>query len=282
MQPQNQTVLTLIVALALSSAFIGVFALDYQYDQTTEIDEVWASDSNLEFSNIDMGLLMPDIAPITMGLGSYMFYGFPTYTSYTATNSTGVYLENETWGGSMIGWSEMTPDFTSAAYFIPIDIPIAKITLIKDIYINISLPATPIHMSIGLSGYTDPQTTIQDAIAVSLANTVPYDGTTLPYYKATYHLTTYQSLTWFNMCQKEGVTPYIGIYMYDLARDGMPSYAMTVQMNMTGGFVNTWSLQDSVNVVVGASFVGNIALCIYMTDAIDWNNLRRKDLNKGR
>lgn len=281
MNPQNQTVLALIAALVLSTAFVGAYALEYQYNQSTPMTEVWVSDSNMEFSQVDTSLTMPELDGLVMGLASYKFWGFPTYTSYEATNSTGVYTGNNTWAASMIGFSSTTPIYTVGSYYIPVDIPEASTFLANYIALNVTLPPEDVLVQIYLSGYTDPATTIIDAVGVSLySNTI--DGAVTTNFEQNFHLSTYQTLTWYNMCQKEGVTPALAVYMYDTPKDGMNSYALQMNISIKGTAVTSWSLQDSVNVAVGGAIVFNIVLGIYMTDAIDWNNIKRKDLKKGR
>jgi len=278
MNPQNQTLLAAMVALVISTAFLGVYGVSYQYDLTESAEsiEVWSTDSNIEFSEMDTTDTYPALINVLpYGIGSYMRDNTGVYHK---NNCTPVYSGNDTWQASMIGFTATSPIYQSAYYLIPIDIPEAKTFIADKISINITFPVEPIIFSFLIGGYNEPQT-ILTPTGVTLSNQVPY-STGL--YGGVYELTSYQKLTWYNAA-KNTDTPSMTIYISDppALRDGLSSFALAFNVSIEGRTITTWSLQDSVNVVLGGSIALNIIVAVYMSDAVDFGGVSRKDLHRG-
>jgi hypothetical protein len=174
----------------------------------------------------------------------------------------------------MIGFAETDPIYQSAYYMIPIDIPEAKTFIAEEIEITISLPGEPILFTLGIGGYDIPQSLIATP-GVILSNQIAYS---IDSYGATYTLSDYQKLAWYNSATQSDM-PAMTIYIYDPynVRDGLSSYALDLTINITGQTITTWSLQDSVNVVIGGSIALNGFVMVYMSDAVDFGG-RKKDL----
>lgn len=278
MRPQNQTLLALLVALVMSIGFVGVYALSYEYEvnQTQLSEVVWTTDSNAVFSEMDTSVSVPAMAGIQpYTLGSYKTTSAGTI--WDKNNATGVYLGNDTWGASMIGWASETPLYSSALYMIPFDVPEAKTFIADTITINITLPAD-ITLQIYAGGYNTPVDSTLITPGVQLANVIT---TTETSYDEEITLSSYQKLQWYS-ASTQYETPDIVIYIYDTDRDGLSSYAMEVSIVIEGQSSTTWSLQDSVNVAIGGSIAINVLVMVYMSDSIDLGGSHKDLPSKGR
>lgn len=279
MQPQNQTVLTGIIAFVLVSSFAGVYAVNYYYDSNGVTEVCMTSDSDMEFV-MGIDYEPDDLSPWgdTSGTGSFKWSGSPSpsLTSINVKNNcTPLYLGNDTWGTTMTGFAGETPSYSGAYHQISIAMPCAKTYLIENITIDMTV-ASGSTILIGVGGFNDPQIDTN----VGGYTIVPYtDIETQTTYSETITLNNVQALGWYSIAQARD-TPTLNIYLYDIDRDGLNTFALEFNMEVTGQAITTWSLQNYINLVLGVSIGFNIFIMIFMSDAVDFggyrNDLKRR------
>lgn len=267
MRPQNQTLLALIMAFVMSLGFIGVYAVSYQYETTAQTEQVYSSDSDLEFLDWDTTLRYPEI-PQPYGIGGYMINA----GVYEKTNTTPVFLGNDTWGASLIGFDPHSPHYSNAYYYIPILITQAKTFITDTINITCTLAGEPVTVDIYIGGVNNPD----DNTNIPAVRLDQFTTTTETSFTKSFDLSSYEKLQWYSTSQQIN-SPTLTIVMYDTGFDGLSTYAMELKVIITGETTTTWSLQDSVNLVIGISIAGNIIVMAYMTDSLDFGG-SRKDL----
>lgn len=279
MRPQNQSLLALIMALCMVAGFIGVYAIGWNYDQTKTPETVFVSDSDTEFTTVD---LRPSYeyrgftgVQAFNSLTSPMWYGHSSISPYVwvYSNITMIYTGNNTWDGGVIA---TTGSYYEDDVIIPITLPVAKSCLINSVSIKMNLPGDPdqsVAMSIGSvhNPYVAPSddmysTVIQPGTAYN--NQVSYNHTST--------LTPYQSLKIYGNANTNPLT-YMTIQIIDTGHNGMSLFNLNLTVSISGTFVSTWSLQDSVNLALGLSIAGNVIVMAYMTDSLDFGGYR-KDL----
>lgn len=260
MKPFNQTVMALIIILTMFGGFAGVYYAEYSFEQTHDTEMIFQTDANTEFSSY----------PSTP-------YNITTATSYVNANftwvqipKTPVYLGNNTWGVSQSTTPTPPVTATGTRHEIVIDIPITESWYID--YINVSLynPTLP-------SGST---------LYMIIYNVVEIITPVNGWYNYSMDLTTYETLTIMNYVQS--TYPDSGIYflIFIEAPTGttLPNHAYIFDAQIYGYLLTTWTLQDSINTVIGISIMANIFIGIMMLDNVDLGgkikHLTRQKTNK--
>lgn len=287
MRPQNQTLMALIMACVMSLGFLGVYATGYYYNQNSEPETVFVSDSNMEFGAWDMTADFEDNLGYTSPQGFVMTpqywymkdiaYGQPEYHVIYRNNCTTVYLGNETWGGAITGYSGTpNPAPQRSLAFIPVLLPELNTYLLSNISITMSLPG-------------DSDQTV-NVFMLSVHN--PYDPTTDTGYYTTiqsggvynseteysesFDLSQYQTLKIYSDAKQN---PYhlLVIEVYDSLANGFSSYDLQLNIELSGVQATTWTQLEAVELVLGISIAGNVIVMAYMTDSLDFGGYR-KDL----
>jgi hypothetical protein len=274
MKPINQTLLAIVISLMMVADFVGVYAVRYQYTQNSVPESIYVSDSNTEFGTIDFQALTPPTQ--FSAIYQPMYYAkVSPLGNWIQSNITMVYTGNDTWGGAV---NSPAGAYYESQVYIPIKMDIVKTCLITSISIKMSLP-----------GDADIQT---DATFLSVHNPVivptdfgfyttiqPITASTpgATSYNQTLAITPYKALKIYSDANSNPET-YLTIRIIDSLQNGMTPYNLNMTIEIMGTPVNTWSLQDSVNFVLGASIVGNCILLVYMSDAVDFGGYR-KDLS---
>jgi hypothetical protein len=269
----------------MSVGFIGVYVVGWQYEQNDEASTVqWVSDSNMEFQNLDTSLHTDDLymnLPNPYGIGSFKRNDISGVSYYYQNNCTPIYVGNNTWQASMIGWEDEDPDYIQAWYHFPIMIPEANTFIADTITISMRLPGD-LHQTVQILLGANNNPEADDLSSVESIQIYPVTlHASETWFNQTFTLSMYQKLLWYSQCQNHDEK---GIWIYianGAAANGLSSYAAQMELEVTGRPVNTWSLQDTVNVVIGMSVGLNIAAMLYMSDDIDFGGVSRKDLHRG-
>jgi hypothetical protein len=285
MKAINQTLLAVIVGLCMSFSFIGVYAVGYHYDQADGVSsEVWTSDSDMTFQELDTSLHTDDLyknLPNPYGVGTFKQTMVGSIGYYEQNNCTPVYSGNDTWTASMIGWLPDTPDYTHAWHHLPIMIPTANTFIADMVNVSFSLPGdSDQQIQIMLGANDNPEPDDLSSVKSIVIYPVTAHASEL-WFNHSFDLTMYQKLLWYDYCQGRDE---MGIWIYIMdgdPSDGFSSFALELSVKVTGKYVTTWSLQDSVNAVVGTGIGLNILVMVYMSDAVDFG-IKRKDLRKRR
>ena len=284
MKPQNQTFLTIIMALFMVSGFVGVFAIGeyYEANTSTTAEIMWESDSNLEFQTLDTSRHVSDLyknLPNPYGVGTFKQTVVGSVSFYEQNNCTPVYTGNNTWAMTMTGWLPDIPDYTNGWHHLPILIPNANSFIAETIDVSFTMAGdVDQYVQILLGSNVNPEH--PDLIGVDFTVLYPetaHFGETL--FEQTFDLTTFQKLEWFGESQnKDDIGMWIYIREGDTT-DGLSSFAMEFSISVTGVPSLTWSLQDSMNIWLGFCVIINIGLIIYLSDVVDFQAVR-KDLPK--
>lgn len=266
MKPINQTLLTLIIASVMILGFVGVYAIGYQYESTAIPETLFVSDSNTEFGMIDFNaLVLPAYYP---AIYQPMYYGkVSPLGNWIQSNITMVYTGNNTWGGAV---NQQTGAFYESQVYIPIKLDIAKTSLFSSIQIKMNLPGdadistdvmiSSIHNPVVLPGDSGYYTTIQPITPQTPSATT---------YNQTFPISTYQALKIYSDANANP-EPYITIRIIDNLENGISAYNLNMTVEIIGTSVSTWSLQDSVNIVIGGAVVGNFVVGAFMLDSVDF------------
>lgn len=286
MKPINQTILTIIIALMMTSSFIGIYAIGQYYNDLAMDDQIiFSSDSDMEFSAIDL-----------RDLYTYYGYSFPGYhvpcsyyrdnaeTYFIQQNFTPVYIGNNTWSGAVppVPTPSPLPYWGGSLVYVGILMPILKSYLISSIHLKMDLPGDPEqYLVMYLASHNNPYTMSDISYQVNMPVQWCQTYTTIDH---NYTLSSYDSLRIHSNAQINDYS-YMAIEIEDMEDDGLAGFDINLQLEIYGSPVLTWSLQDSINTVLAISISANIGLIIYMTDSIDFGGVKRKDLNgrkKGR
>lgn len=281
MKPIHQSILAIIMASVMLLSFIGVYIAGYQYEtyQTENSTIMWQSDSNMQFQELDVSQSVPLWNYTPYGIGTFRYWGdslFPTYEE--GNNCTPIYAGNNTWTASMLGFSTGIPEPSAEYFHYPVLIPQAKTFLADTIDFTITVPASDgdINLLVLIGANNNPE-----RVDFSGLSTQPILDETIGSAESTVTrsitLTTFQKLLWY---QGSNNADESAMWFYVIGTDrldGISSYALELTITITGVPITTWSLQDSINLVLVIGIASNIVIIIYASDGVDLNAIR-KDL----
>lgn len=279
MRPQNQTLLAVIMALCMVAGFIGVYAVGYQYEQTASPERVFVSDSNMEIAE-------PDLTPL------YLNAGYTSFEPHTPAwyhrnvlssvilkqNITMVYTGNNTWSGAVAGGN--TDCDGNSQLYVGVLLPFLKTTMLTEINITMTLPGDADQwLQVYVTSTHNPiQPTLDGGYNTDIA--LHWGANTETVFVLTHEVTPFEALKMYSGANARPYT-YMAIELNDQANDGISAFNLELQVEFKGTPVLTWSLQDSINLVLGLSITGNIIVMAYMTDSLDFGGYR-KDLSGKR
>lgn len=281
MKPVNQTLLTLIIAFTMLMGFIGVYAVGYEYEQTAIPESIFVSDSNLEFESMDLRPYYLSQGYTFPGYHNPMYYTRDALTSvFEKANATMVYTGNNTWDSAIPVYDKpVGVTWGSSLVYINPALPFLDEYLITSINLKMNLPGDA---DINVESYIASQHNPVD-IVLDVGSTTPiqtltnYNGETE--YDETFIITPYQALKMYSRAQVNPDDSYWAIEIYDSNEDEMSAYNLNMSFEFFGTPITTWTLQDSINVVIGASIIGNLIIGTFMIDSVDFGGAI-KDLPK--
>ena len=236
------------------SGFIGVYGVVNQYESTIPETRLFISDSNTEFP-------VYESTPYNVTSGTaYVDSLFEWNQIRTYPN----YLGNNTWGISPPATPTPPATATGTRHEIVMTIPLTESWYIDIINVSIHMPTLPANTQI--------YTIIDGVVDVRTA--------TSGWFNYTFDLSAYQSLQLYNVITG---TPDYNFYLLLSVQspqgNTLPAHAYIFNVEMTGNLITTWSLQNSINVVMSVSIGINIFVGVYMMDSVDFN-VKRKDLKR--
>ena len=268
MKPINQTLLTFIIAMMMILGFVGVYGIGYQYTQNANPELIFESDSNLEYGALDYAPYFELNGYTSPGLLQPMHYYRNLQTSVLISNNfTMIYIGNNTWDGANPGLG--TGTYADSLTYINPLLPFVKSNLITSINLKMNLPGdADILVQSYIASHNNPILPLTDAeFQVDIQDVTNYDGETS--YNETFTIKPYQALKMYSDANQNPYT-YWAIEIYDSAHNGMTPYNVNLSFEFYGTPVTTWSLQDSINVVIGGSMIGNFVIGIFMLDFVDF------------
>ena len=257
MKPISQTLLTVIIGLVMISAFVGVYYVDSYYAKNTENETLFITDSNVEF---------PSYPGEDVGLP----YNMTTSTNYQDSEfdwvqieTTPIYIGNNTWGVSQPASTSPPITASGTVHYIVMEIPFSESWYVKTINISVLLPAT-------LPNNSD--------FWITLGGNIEEIDAVNGWVNYSWDLTTYESLNLMQLKKADSDWDCaLTIHVNAPIGTTLPAHAYVFTAEITGNLFTSWSMQNSIDLVMGICVIGNIMLIIYMTDAIDFN-AKRKDL----
>lgn len=232
--------------------FTSIHYASEQFVKNLPNTQLFITDSNTEFPNIASTPYnaTTGVAYVDSGFNWNQIVTYPTY------------LGNNTWGVSQPASPAPPPTATGTRHEILYTIPITESWFIDYVNVSIFLPTMPVN--------TRMYSTIYNAVQSNIASA--------GWFNYTFDFTTFQSLNLIN-----GIigNPEAEIYcLLSLAApDGntLPAHAYIFNVEIIGKLVTTWTLQDTINLIVGVSIGINIFIGVLMLDSVDFRAVR-KDL----
>lgn len=282
MKPQNQTVLAVIMALIMISGFAGVYYVSAEYEarEYDLAEPVWNSDTDMLFQELDTTASTTGF-PQPYGLGSFSATGSDSNNpvSMTGNNATAVYTGNNTWSMGMTGFVGDTTPLTYMWHHYPVVIEGASSFIADKINISFTMAGdTYQHVKILVGANNNPERA--GFVGLKYFTLYEADEHTETEFSQSFDLSTFQKMLWYDACNNAD-EPIIVIYIFGDSADGISSYAMELSIAITGVPTLTWTLQDSINLVLSLSIALNVVGAVYLTDGVDWGKVRN-DLAKRR
>ena len=283
MKPINQTFLALIIALLMLSGFAGVYVVAWNFEQTRNVEILFESDSDVEFQEVNLDALFLDRGYTPPGIMHPQFYYRLAQTSvFHQINMTMVYVGNNTWDAAVpcidppVGETFPT---RNALVYVPVDLAFLKSVLVSSITLKMNLPGdADIEVEHYIASSPNPWVSDTQGTHAVIQDVTTYDGETT--YDETFVINSVDALKIYAGANDplNDIT-YWAIEIYDVDGDGMTPYNINMEFSFSGTYVSTWTLQDTVNLVIGMSIIGNVIAGVYMTDGVDFGEVR-KDLGR--
>ena len=272
----NQTFLAVLMALIVLSGFIGVYYVSSEYEkyETVNSELKYASDSNLQWHELDTTESTTGF-PQPYGIGTYKSNGADSNNpvSMTRNNCTPVYTGNNTWSAGMTGFPGDATPLTYMWHHLPIVLPEVKNIIVDTISLKFTMPGDVYqHLQILIGANDNPENAGFVNLKTLTLVDLPEHGSTE--YENYFKLGSYAQMFWYNACQQAD-DPIIVIYMFGDAANGISSFALDLTLNITGVSLLSWSLQDSINLVVGLHIVLCTVALVYSTDGVDWGKVEK-------
>lgn len=250
--------MTALFTVLMLAGFIGVYAVDYEWQNNYPNEELFITDGDASFVVVEHGIGYPDPYYYDLQTSQRVFKdSVPMQYNRTAIwdgNTTYSMAVNETDGAS------------NSAIFV-IDMPNVQNWVISEVWVNMSKNADPdltlqiaIYSFDSVHDYTDPVNNIFTSYSVGGVAGLEYStGISVPLATA---------LT-VNNDANEHTDNVMVISLQDKDHDGLSAFAWDMEITIKGQKTSEMSISDTVAWVIGGSCVLNIVAILYMTDGID-------------
>lgn len=252
-----QKLLAFVFAFVMVIGFALVYYVEAEFNDDTEDIVLFSSDTNANFLTItETSSSVWDER--TTGLYSVIGSSYFTY------DKSPVYIGNDTWTIS----SNVTTDSSFIQYMM--ELPDMDNWIMKNITLNITIPDDTdltlfVYVYSGISENVVSATDGETQVFLDYGLSAP----TNEYYNRTIDLSLAESVDLYDKAQS-GVQHYIGIIIKDANLDGFDNaFSFNMRCEIVGENVETFSLNDTIVMVLIISVSMKLVTMLYMTDSID-------------
>lgn len=277
----NATMLTALFLAIMLAGFGAVAYVSYDYDLARESELVYTTNTDISPNGQYYDLVN---APFTtwdyVSTGQLSAFTGSPYQFYTY-NRTAVYSGNDTWTYSS---NETLGNYhNNARWLFPIE----------------NIDNWIIH-SVNLSFSTPSDTDLEFVYAINypIDNIVDYEATykrgvafehiysfspTDNHYYRNYSVPLSTALEILDVSKelKDLASPVFEFSLVDKDKDGMSAFAFSMSIQIYGEKINTWSISDTLTMVIVGSGIVNVSIAVLMLDSVDIGGYVR-DLPKKR
>lgn len=265
----NATMLTALFLAIMLAGFGAVAYVSYDYDMAKETELLYTTDSSHNptgeyYELVNAPFLTWDY--IATGQNS-AFTGSP-YQFYTY-NRTAVYSGNDTWTYSS---NETTGNFHNQARWL---FPIENIEnwVISSVNLSFSVPSdTDLEFAYSITYPINNQIIYDDEYksAVGFETIYSFTPTDNHYYR-NYSVPLTKALEILDSTRElDGIaTPIFEFALTDKNNDGLGAFAFSMSVQIYGEKIDTWSISDTLAVVIAGSGIVNVSIAVLMLDSVD-------------